>query len=928
MALSPFGKYFSSLKFDARGSGVGVATGPVYGNGTWVAIRANHKVITSTDGVNWTASPYDNDPSSYIANAGSGNIQLLKFLNGQFVYVVNTQVTGNNYPRQHIFTSTDGLTWTHYFSQYTNPNNITTGTIVVGGDIVDIEYANSTYWAVSSTGTTGNRSAKIYSSGDLQSWSTAFTGSRVYAFSEYYLTSIVRSGSNLTASGYFTIAGDSGNYPYVVTSSNGGVSWTYPSAESPSVYNGAPDHKILSIATNGSVSMAVGAGFVYTNASGTWTTKTSPNNSMIFFAVAWVNSTWIMYGIKNVNSPYEYAIYTSTNNGTSWTSRTVPSTSGLVNAQIPSVYSTKPTLAIGVNGNQAIGFNFTTTDSQTFSFVNYRIPNQQPYLDYGQKDSYGTWRTIDFWVWIGNQTSAYTQYPIVSQYYNDTNYWWLFLETQGQGRSPYLRLGTSASGLGTLSNGGSGLVESSVTSLSGTIIPGQWNHIRIVRNTGVGAIYINGVKDIRTDFGDTFTAPAGTFPSQGNLTIGRIGDGNESLLARDVDYWIDEFMMNSNPLNSPSAPTIPVPTERYFSTDTTLLLLHFNNNYLDDTSKPITADSPLATTASLTAQATRVVRTTAALSSTASLTATSTRARLAQANLSAFATEVIITARTRGIASDMASTATLQATAKKLNGTTVALSSTAQVSATAKKLNGTTVALSSTAQVSAQVLRIKGTSVNLQVTGIELAAVVKIAQGYCQAFDANFTLANQPVKTARTSAQLTSTAQVTCLAQKVKYGQASLTVEADMEANIGKTKEMSASLSATATLNATAIKTTRINLDLQVQADLVTNILRTRGMSAHLEAFDTQVTIGKRTRTVQAQMSTQAELFVSTGNIVRAEINMQVGAFELVQGAVIRYDPYYKIRIKPETRLLHIHEETRFITIKPETRVNIIKDQI
>jgi len=972
MALNSLGKFKNSLKLDARGSGAGVKYGPVYGNGKWIAIRASGNVISSTDGVEWTA--VTTTPANLFNQLpwSSATQSQLRFVNGQFMYLA--QATGSyqgyarlsngslsgtvstiEYPIYAIRYSDDGITWNSHQSKIVYKNSVPAdippygdmtldngedslwydpgiyGDIRRAPHIKDITYSNGVYHIVGSQVIDYAYSNAVrYTSTDLITWHRAVSLTSPYAFGSNYYTRVIPTATGVTSIGYFVILGAYGIYPLVDTNAtHDPVYGNNIAAQS------FPNHSLVDIASNGATQMAVGGGFeavenfvagstqggtgvngerrnivyVYT---GTWTRATTPDNTFNLTSVIYANNKWIVAGYKYVNNELISGLWTSANNGATWQAQTQPTNPGLANWDLGT-----PTYSFSKNGSQVLGYEWTTTTSTSWSFVNYRIPNQQPYLDYGVNSAYGTWKTMDFWVYVENLTYNFTQYPIASSRSGANSRWAVWLQTYEGGYNPYVIFSSSDTSLG-----GVGFVQSKTTfrtpgdgaRLQGTVIPGQWNHIRIVRNTGVGAIYINGQFDVEGN--TTFQAPTGNLPAAGPLQIARLGDGSESYYARDVNYWIDEFTLNSNALNSPSATTISVPTERWFSTDTTLLLLHFDYNYFDDASVPITADSPLAARFTVQAQATKLIRAQAPLQAQATVTTTAVRARTLQAQLSALATEIIVNARTRGLASDMAVQATLATVTKKLNGGSAQLSSQASVTANAIKSNGTAIPMDARATLAAQPLRIKTTSVAMQVSGVELAAVVKIAQGYCQAFDVNATLTNNPVKTARTTASLSSQASINAVAQKVKYGASAMTVQADMVADIGKTKEFDANLTANVSTSTSAKKTARITLALQANAQQVATAIRTRRTTANLQAFNSLLAVGKRTALTRAQLTASTTMLTTTGNVVRAVIHMNVGAFELVQGTVIRYDPYYQIRIKPESRYLKIHPETRVLVVK------------
>ena len=89
-----------------------------FGNGMFVAVGAGSTVVTSTDGVNWTAG-----------NAGAhGNMARVRFVNGQFAAVGSSDK---------ILFSTDGSTWT--------PATLPTA------DSWDVAYGNGVYVVAGAT---------------------------------------------------------------------------------------------------------------------------------------------------------------------------------------------------------------------------------------------------------------------------------------------------------------------------------------------------------------------------------------------------------------------------------------------------------------------------------------------------------------------------------------------------------------------------------------------------------------------------------------------------------------------------------------------------------------------------------------------------------------------------------------------------------
>lgn len=920
MALVPFGKFRNSLKFDARDSGVGVQLGPVYGAGKWLAIRGNNQVITSTDGVNWSVPSPSNGTVLNPTFQYEGYGKSLKFLNGEFVFLVNAS-NSTVYPTYYILTSTDGLNWTKRFNRFTPSGGVQQGTILLDGlelgqanpnnnpQWEDIEYANGKYW-IAGTKISNNGSvaeATIYSSTDLVNWSTAFTHNNTLAFQRTYSTAIRLQGTELIVGGYFDISGNTGQYPLIIRSANNGTNWSKPTQSVGSVGPGQPLRRINAIANNGSNWLAVGnTGVIFGNSGGTnWTVLTSPGSTWNLYAVEYFNSRWVVYGNK-YNATlgiFENAIFISSD-GSSWLSRTVPSTNGLTNATLSSQTS------LTANSGRLVGYNWTTTDGATFEFVNYRIPNQQPYIDYTADPKWKNWKTIDFWVYIETTVPLFSQYPILSQWDGENKQWSIYLEAQDSGREPYVRFSSFD---GTNSYFGSTPSPSG----SGTALAGQWNHVRMVASGTTGAIYLNGVRS------STFTVPT-QWPSSGTLNVGRLGNGYESSLARQSAYWLDEVMINSTAINSPSLTTIPVPTERWVNNTDIMLLLHLDYNYLDDNAAPITADSPLAAISTVQATAGRIRPGQAQLTSTATVTAQLIRVQQAQITLQAFASQLSTSGKIVSGRAVLSSAFVQSIQALRQRGISQTLTAQAQVITTAQVIRRAQVSIQAQAQLTTAGNKIRNVQANLTVQAFELAVAQRTGQGLVD-ITARFGLQVQAIKTAQVASGLATLSQLVAQADKLRNAQAQLASATALTADVRKFKEVPAALASSSAMLAQAKRTVNPEINLASTSALNVTVVRVLDGQANLVAFDTVVSLGSRTRLGVANLTVRATLTINTSVNKPTGADLQAFNTVIAVGSKISFDPYYTIIITSETRNLLIHKETRVLSIKPETRVNKIK---
>ena len=901
MSLVPFGKFKNSLKFESRGNGSGIIAGPVYGNNQWVGLRGDNEVMTSTDGVNWSPA-VTNIPIATVST--QDEIASFRFINNLFIAVIGGETTSST----KIFYSSDAITWNVISNPTINGHSFYTSPGVYSR-IHDISYINGQYVFVGreTTGTGEPGQALIATSTNLTAW-TKKTISYSGSYSE--LNRIAVDNYKMVVAGYYQNANETRKYPLVYDSTNG-TNWTLDAIGGVQVATGH-DSSLQSISTNGYGSwLAVGkngsvynsTGLIYGSAFGQSITSAD------IVAITYFKNTWMIFGVQidpttNIRT---FSLLTTPDQA-NWTTHTLPQLNGIAGFDIlaPDRYGH---VEFAQTADQAVVFDYTTTDATTFNLINYTIPNQQPYLDYTADPKWASWQTMDFWVYIeANTTSDYVEYPIASQingYNNDG--WSVVLVQEQNGRKPQVVVTANQAG----TNGWYASSSWNVTT-GGTINFAQWNHIRVVKNGTVGAIYVNGIQE-----NGNFTFPS-TWPNSGSLNIGRIGNGYESQFARPNAYWIDEFMMNRLALNTPSSPSITVPTERYYSTDQMLLLLHFDYNYLDDTNRPITADSPLATDVTLTATATRILKLQSQQQVDADLTAQPIRVKQFQANLQVDAIELVAVARTRSTPIDLTVDASLTATALRIKQLQSLLQAAADLTATAKKYNGTSANLTVDADLTSTTTRIKQLQANLTVDAFELAATTRIGQGLID-LQTTATLQATTIKTARAQANLTIDAGLQAQADKLRRAQAQLDVQVDLEADIGKTKEFYVNLAVEITSTQQARKTTNTQAILTVDATAQAIATRTRTAQATLTVDAALQEITQEIRSAQADLQTIAQLEATSGNVVRAEANLQVQAFELTYASVIRYDRYYKLIIEPETRLL---------TIDSETRVNIIKDKL
>lgn len=759
----------------------------------------------------------------------------------------------------------DTATSTKYISYSTDMSTWTNLSFVspIAGSVLNIVYSNSLYILL----TSGNGTGRIYTSTNLTTWTLRHTrtygGGTVTGFS---FTSIATSGTYTVACAW-SYQNTTGKYIPGYSYSSNGTTWTDGNM------NNGGTNAISTIfqdvtSVGGTSFIAVGTGGVMYTTSNmtTWTPQTTGTTNDLY-KVGYANSKYVVYGGRSL-------ILTSSN-GSTWTSQTLPviqSDDILAYSNGASQYS-KPFYA---NNKWTVG-DYTSTDAATWTVLDYQIPNKQPFIKYPYESGWNTWKSMDFWVFIPSHPNKFSEFGIASE----RGSWTVYLETQSSGSISLRYRG----------NNFSAYADVAITS---SFNFGQWNHLRLVSDAGVSSWYVNGSRKSITTTGTRLVA-------NDTLNIGYSAWVADNRYARPVDYFIDEFYLTDEALNPTSATTITVPTQPWVNNEYTSILLHFNTNFEDDPSTParnatafidaaftevtnaskiVKTSVALSTTASQSASATKAVNTSASLSATASLTATLRRTKQFSASLVVAASELTANARTRGFGAILTSTATVSATPTKQFG-------------------AFTATLSATASLSGNLVKIKEFSANLITTGSTLIADTR-TRGDGANLTATATLTSSARRTRRTAVALTTTATVTAQPNRIKQFSSNLVVGASELTVDQKTARTSATLSTTAALSSTAKRTRNGTATISCQANIVVN--------------------ASQSKIIRVSLSSTSSLFVTTGNIKRAEAHLNVGAFEIATARTINLSSAAMWTVPAESTMWKIQQETREWIIPYEER--------
>ena len=878
--ISDNGEFSKGLKFEARGSAHSLSHGPVYGSAGYLALRldangvdTNVYLQASTDGVNW----YD---QSHNIDLTLSQISGITYINNRYV-VYGLENVGNLYTtyKIRINTSTDGITWTSY----------TSAAAVGMVTVQQLTYSNS-LWQVFGTGSSGGVPFLVsYSSSNLTTWTQRINyqpgDGATYSWNQLGFTDVATDGTNTVAIAWLksfrdSDGGEIGYDPIYLVSSNGtnwGGTGGFGSAQTfrgTGVSGLSPaGWKTSGIAHASGTWIAVGTtGKIYTSTNRTtWTARTS-GTSVDLYSVGIGNGKYVI----NANG-----IILTSSNLTTWTS-TTPTTvqSDDILAYSNGVLNSSLSKPVYANSKWIFSDYTSTDDAVTWSIIDYQLPNKQPFIKYPYEAGWNTWKTMDFWVYIPSRPTPYTQFGIASE----RGAWTVYIE--------------SSSSVSRIRYAGAGFTAfPSATLATGTY--GQWNHFRLLVDGGSASWYLNGTRSSTTVVNERATG-------SDTLNIGFSAYLGENQRARNVDYFLDEYLLTDEALNSPSATTITVPTVPWRNNEYTSILLHYDTNFEDDPSTP-TRNASLNVNATFTevAVAAKNVKTSVALSSTLSQTVTATKAVNASVSLT---TTSIITAsitRTKQFAASLTVSASNLTANARSRGFGAILTSAVTVDAVVTKTLGViTSSLTSTSSLIAGLIKVKQFSASLTSSGSTLIANVR-GRTSDIALVVTSTLTADAVRTRRLAGTLTTNSSLSAQPNRIKQFSASLDVGAIELVVNQKTSRLIAALTTTSTLTASAGRIRRASASLNCQASVTA--------------------IGSQSRIMRANLSVTSSLFATTGNVKRAVANLNAGAFQVSTGRVINLANSDTWIIPSDNRFWIIQNESRLWTIADEDREYTIK---
>ena len=331
-------------------------------------------------------------------------------------------------------------------------------------------------------------------------------------------------------------------------------------------------------------------------------------------------------------------------------------------------------------------------------------------------------------------------------------------------------------------------------------------------------------------------------------------------------------------------------------------------------------------TASLNSSISRTRPGTASLSTTNQLSINAIKVSTGQVNATVQASLTAPAIKTAQASGQLDSNSVLSAQAVKYRPAQATVSVQASLSSNPVKTVRAESSLIAQTTLSCQALRIKQIASDFSAIATELAAVVKVGQGFIHS-DIVATLTAGSVKTTSTELNATITSQLTASPISTSQANATLSTTAQLVLVPTYLRRNEAQLVATAQQTTAAIKTTSANISLTSQAStqLDSTNSKVTGYSSDLQASTALVSDNQIVRLASANLNVESQVLATVYSLVQMQANLQVQGFVLTAGRVLHIDEFNQLKIKGETRFLVIHEESRLLTIKGETRVNKIK---
>lgn len=777
---SKFGGY--SLKFGANERQVNnftnvVSTGSQFAVlGKAISLSTIY-IATSTDGITWTRSTTNLSLTNSNMAFGDNSTQELFYLNGRYILLITDAFTG--IVTDYIYSSTNGTTWTQNYSNVDGTYRL-----------IDLDYS-----ATAGSYRLINENGYVDTSTNLTTWTTVNSASPFIRVAEKGISSkgnaTVVCGAQLNSSGVAP-------RPTLRYSSNTGSTWTATTI-------GTVDNYFYDITNDGTTWVAVGGlGIIYSSTNGTsWTQQTS-NTTSTLDSIKYLNGVWIASGS---------GITLTSTNLTTWTNANQAGT------RFPA-YNSSVWLSLTARSTNG------TTWAQNVS--GFGMPNQTPYIQYGDYAGWTTWKTVDFWFYTGSNfpssaggAGVYFELAQPTSSTSTNNGWRIQLTNSTTSGKTTIQWRFDSTG--TWLNAGA------VNNL-------QWNHLRVSYNSGTLSIYINGSRILNT----VVSQPANqAYP----LTIGGYRGGTSN-----PDFYIDELLITGDLLTDPSVSSFSVPTAEYSNTIDTSLLLHFNGFIEDDASQLPKTQQGIA-----------------AISGLFNLVNSADKFAGISENLNSQFTFAILADAFNNADAQLVSSTTLSVSATNIKQVDCQTNSQFQQTTSAIVLRDATANINSQFSQTVDVNRIRDLVIATDAIFSELAAVAKVGD-FLITLESQTNQTTQAVKTATTSSQFTNEFSININVVKAVFGAADINASASMSISADRTRDIVSNQSSEFNQSVDAVKSVEAISSQTIATSIFAEAIKTTETQSQMSAQFNCVCAGIRVRYVN---SNQNSAFTSSSIAVK-----------------------------------------------------------
>lgn len=403
----------------------------------------------------------------------------------------------------------------------------------------------------------------------------------------------------------------------------------------------------------------------------------------------------------------------------------------------------------------------------------------------------------------------------------------------------------------------------------------EWNYYEFITywvgsataNQRRFVLRVNGVQASNSGISPAITDLAGSFTLANNPTVRFLAHTSQTVWVDDARIVIAQTNWNYN-ANSQTWGARPAPTAEQgvdISNSATKVLLNFNNNFHDlvGTALLQTAAANITAQSTVTAQANANTKIgSAALNSTATVTANATKLVEGSASADSASTVTVTATRVKSAASDLNSNASIEATVGSIKQFNIEVNALFTPNFDADVQRAGVALLESAFEQTAQAVKTVD-AISTQVSTAELAVTSTVTLGV--------------------SADFSTTSATSIDGERLRFGSSDLSTEANISVDFLKLRPATADLSSAVTVIADAARFRTTQIATDVQSTVTANVDRFRLTTGDF-SVDTEVTVtATRIQEVTVQLSAE---FQQTTNAIKDTDVVATAVAEVTQTTI------------------------------------------